>query len=82
MFARLPVDSAKKLRFYDKADLDALITAQAKEKELLYSTCHALQHVSSLCRTPSSWAAFRPLPHPLPPLLPSLLFLLRTDSVP
>eukprot|EP00873_Tetraselmis_striata_P035267 jgi/Tetstr1/455531/TSEL_042354.t1 len=44
-YLRLPVESAKKLRFYDKADLDALIRAQAKEKETLYGTVNALRQI-------------------------------------
>mmetsp|Transcript_8068 Transcript_8068/g.23119 ORF Transcript_8068/g.23119 Transcript_8068/m.23119 type:complete len:891 (+) Transcript_8068:228-2900(+) len=44
-YLRLPVDSAKKLRFYDKADLDALISAQTKEKDVLFRTCDALQRL-------------------------------------
>jgi len=44
-FLRLPVESAKKLRFFDNAELDAIIAAHVKEKESLYSTCSALQQV-------------------------------------
>jgi hypothetical protein len=39
------VESAKKLRFYDKADLEALIRVQAQEKAELYGTVNALRQV-------------------------------------
>ena len=46
-YLRLPVDSAKKLRWYDREDLSNLIQANLKDKTLLHSTIAALRQAST-----------------------------------
>lgn len=45
---RLPVDSAKKLRWYDKADVASLTRQHVREKHLLLDTITALKKVGQL----------------------------------
>jgi hypothetical protein len=45
---RLPVESAKKLRWYDKADLAQLTRQHVREKHLLLDTVTALKKVMPL----------------------------------
>lgn len=42
---RLPVDSAKKLRWYDKADVASLTRQHVREKHMLLDTITALKKV-------------------------------------
>lgn len=49
---RLPVDSAKKLRWYDKADVAALTRQHVREKHMLLDTITALKKVRSAAKVP------------------------------
>lgn len=55
-FLRLPLESARKLRFYDRPDLSALIQANLREKQQLFDTNAALKQVcvSALFASPVS----------------------------
>lgn len=44
-FLRLPVDSARKLRWYDKADVQQLVRQHVREKHALLDTITALKKV-------------------------------------
>ena len=44
-FLRLPVDSARKLRFYDRPDLSDLVTQHAQDKARLQAAIDALRQV-------------------------------------
>jgi hypothetical protein len=45
---RLPIDSAKKLRWYDKADVASLTRQHVREKHMLLDTITALKKVRKL----------------------------------
>ena len=44
-YLRLPVESAKKLRWYDRADLSTLVTQNLKDKQELQAVNEALHQV-------------------------------------
>jgi hypothetical protein len=47
---RLPIDSAKKLRWYDKADVASLTRQHVREKHMLLDTITALKKVRQIQR--------------------------------
>ena len=51
-YLRLPVESAKKLRWYDRADLSTLVMQNLKDKQELQAVNEALHQVTTL---PSPW---------------------------
>ncbi len=48
-FLRLPLESARKLRFYDRPDLSELVEQHAQDKAQLTAANAALRQVSLTC---------------------------------
>lgn len=46
-FLRLPVESARKLRYYDRPDLNDLVTQHAKDKAQMQAANDALRRVGA-----------------------------------
>ncbi|KAK9811082.1 hypothetical protein WJX73_001251 [Symbiochloris irregularis] len=53
-FLRLPIESARKLRWYDREDLRPLVESNLKDKQLLHETIVALQQVLQEAGVPES----------------------------